>query len=724
MTLAERTQRLQTLLNKVSGSDGLESLSMPMPVGSGAGLESLELNPMLGTVNSAIEKLKTGAPLTPLEAFGLEAIVLPAKRPVVFVHNNVFDPLTMPDWTHLNTPEIHARLDPLLASIGRIELPCCPNIPYGGTGFVVGLNLLMTNRHVAKLFAEGVGSQITYHSGDAEVDFNREDGASENDHSFRLEISEVVLIHSFWDMALLRVANLTPSIVPLKLSITSPEELTDKDIAVVGYPAFDYRNDAAIQQQVFNGKYGVKRLQPGKARPIQRITSFENEVDAMTHDSSTLGGNSGSALIEVATGQVVGLHFAGEYLKANYAVPMCELARDARLIDAGLNFIASIPSNGNSPRDYAINIESGSDDLAGKDEPDNQGESGISVPIVMPITSGGTTVTVTIPIQLAISIGTATTAGPAPSQITPCSADNGVEKVPLIYPNMSARAGYQIDFLQLAGGLTVPLPQLTRAGEAVASRLDDGTPVLNYHHYSLVLHKQRRLALFTAANVDWRPEMRKLKGRKPTRKQLNGFENNEREDWITDPRVPLDHQLPDYFYTKDDGAFDKGHLVRRDDVAWGTTFNDMQKGNGDTYHTTNCSPQTAQFNRAKPRDFNWGALENLIQMETKTEKVCVFSGPVLDQTDRYFHGLLKGRTPVSIQIPARFWKIIVASADGQPQAFGFLLDQDLSAVELHTELAVPQAWRKLMCPLTQIQLLLHGLATLEPLLDWDQHKRM
>ena len=48
----------------------------------------------------------------------------------------------------------------------------------------------------------------------------------------------------------------------------------------------------------------------------------------MTHDASTLGGNSGSAIIDVDSGEVVALHFAGEYLKANYAVPMYELARD------------------------------------------------------------------------------------------------------------------------------------------------------------------------------------------------------------------------------------------------------------------------------------------------------------------------------------------------------------------------------------------------------------
>ena len=41
----------------------------------------------------------------------------------------------------------------------------------------------------------------------------------------------------------------------------------------------------------------------------------------MEHDASTLGGNSGSAVIDLETGEAVGLHFAGSYLQANYAVP-------------------------------------------------------------------------------------------------------------------------------------------------------------------------------------------------------------------------------------------------------------------------------------------------------------------------------------------------------------------------------------------------------------------
>ena len=40
--------------------------------------------------------------------------------------------------------------------------------------------------------------------------------------------------------------------------------------------------------------------------------------------------------------EVVALHFAGEYLKANYAVPTFELARDLRVSKLNLNFDGSV----------------------------------------------------------------------------------------------------------------------------------------------------------------------------------------------------------------------------------------------------------------------------------------------------------------------------------------------------------------------------------------------
>ena len=74
-----------------------------------------------------------------------------------------------------------------------------------------------------------------------------------------------------------------------------------------------------------------------------------------------------------------------------------------------------------------------------------------------------------------------------------------------------------------------------------------------------LLHSRQRIA----TRLGDRQEAM-LKGRKPTRRDLTGLGDFVIEKWATDPRIPEDHQLPDVFFTKDDGAWDKGHLVRRD----------------------------------------------------------------------------------------------------------------------------------------------------------------
>ncbi len=37
---------------------------------------------------------------------------------------------------------------------------------------------------------------------------------------------------------------------------------------------------------------------------------------------------------------------------------------------------------------------------------------------------------------------------------------------------------------------------------------------------------------------------------------------------------------------------------RREDVCWGKTYDEVRRANGDTYHTTNCTPQVAGFNQS------------------------------------------------------------------------------------------------------------------------------
>ena len=183
--------------------------------------------------------------------------------------------------------------------------------------------------------------QHGHRPGDAAVDFKHE-AFTETDNSSFFTVEDVTMIHPYWDMALLRVAGLSARYKPMTLSVARPEELDGRNVVVIGYPARDERNDMALQDRIFERVYNVKRLQPGKIRPRMRVRSFGNDVEAMVHDRSTLGGNSGSAIIDVETGHVIGLHFAGEYLKANYAVPSHELARDTRVLDAGVRFAGKV----------------------------------------------------------------------------------------------------------------------------------------------------------------------------------------------------------------------------------------------------------------------------------------------------------------------------------------------------------------------------------------------
>jgi endonuclease G len=205
---------------------------------------------------------------------------------------------------------------------------------------------MMTNRHVAEIFAQGVGTNhLQFHSGQsAVVDFYRENGRTESD---ALTVESVVMIHPYWDMALLRVRGLPARRLPLALSIVDPAGMTDREVVVVGYPGYDPTGDdefQRVQNRIFRGTYYVKRLQPGLLRVRQPVESYKRKVQAATHDSSTLGGNSGSAVLVLPQSaeepvEVIGLHFAGAYLVANYAVPTADLSQDSRIVDAGVNFI-------------------------------------------------------------------------------------------------------------------------------------------------------------------------------------------------------------------------------------------------------------------------------------------------------------------------------------------------------------------------------------------------
>jgi DNA/RNA endonuclease G (NUC1)/phospholipase C len=637
----ERLRRLRSMLNQVSGSS-LESLPRPASALEAAGLGD-------DHIDRGLEKLANGRldQIEPSEQFVLEAIVLPKVRPVVFITgDSTYEDLPDP-WQSLNAPPLKRRLGALFQCIGRVELPNSPLVPYAGTAFIAGNGRLITNRHVAQLFAQGLGTTISYRPGGSAIDFKRQKDTPESD-SHPLTVEGVELIHPYWDMAILKVAGL-PSGQMLSLSAKTPEALVDSDVIVVGYPARDSRNDLKVQDEVFKGVYNVKRLQPGKVRPRAKIQSFETLVNAMTHDASTLGGNSGSAVIDVSTGEIVSLHFGGIYLKANYAVPMYELARDPR-VASKLNFDGQVSST--TDFDAAWQRTQSSETPAPRPKP------GPATPAVTTSARAATaSTTFQIPVTVSVTVGSPVPSG---AQAGETPAGEAVEEAVVIDQDYSTRHGYDPNFLD---GLAVPLPKISAGMKKDTAVVRDeeqkhGDPFeLTYFNYSVYMNKKRRTAWFSAANVDGdqRPNIGKRSG----------------DRWYRDTRIDPSEQLDQKAF---EPGIDRGHLTRREDTAWGPDAESALASNNDTFHFTNCSLQASAFNRGKDR---WQGLEQfLLEQHAKKDhrRMTVITGPVFSDKDPVYRN---EKMDQSVRCPLEFWKVcVLIRQDGSPSATAFVLGQD------------------------------------------------
>ncbi len=257
----------------------------------------------------------------------LEAIVRLTGRPPLLVENDdvkVGDDLgALPAET---TGLIH-RASPLVKSVGRVQF-FNHELSWGGTGWVVDAagadRFVVTNRHVAAevcthlstgraVFARSRTSGVRY---GAALDFNSDPDATPK-MSPRAPVTAIVYLadDAAADVALLRISVAVGQgdALPPPLSLAAHEAKQDELVALVGYPAYDTRNDANAMGRYFRHLYDVKRFAPG-------LIMQTAEAGVIRHDCTSLGGNSGSPLISLESRKVVGLHFAGVYGVENSAV--------------------------------------------------------------------------------------------------------------------------------------------------------------------------------------------------------------------------------------------------------------------------------------------------------------------------------------------------------------------------------------------------------------------
>jgi hypothetical protein len=108
---------------------------------------------------------------------------------------------------------------------------------------------------------------------------------------------------------------------PLALSTKLDPLAADSNLYVMGYPARPLNEVAEVLMKVFLDEYFVKRFAPGLVERALDDVDDGGLKRVFTHDASTLGGNSGSCVVEflVQGRAVVGLHFGGVARSENFA---------------------------------------------------------------------------------------------------------------------------------------------------------------------------------------------------------------------------------------------------------------------------------------------------------------------------------------------------------------------------------------------------------------------
>ncbi|SMP20351.1 phospholipase D-like domain-containing protein [Flavobacterium hercynium] len=362
--------------------------------------------------NSVNESLK-GTLISPLksivtEEHSEESIILSHLRPVMLIRDNKIVPeFSGPDSTVWKERlfEKSSILDQVIPAIGRIEVNRNAVYKWVGTGWLVDHNIIITNRHVAQVFCNNK-DKFTFKAGypdglqSSQIDFLEE---SSRNVSLEYEIENVIWISENTqddpDVAFLKI-RIKPGGPALPKPLLLAGKISEGEVVVtVGYPARDPNiPDQDLVLRIFGNVYDKKRLAPGE------ITSIDSTT--ITHDCSTLGGNSGSPVIVLSTGEVAGLHFAGLYMKENFAVPASKIRE---LLDK--------LHQGTLPR------------MNTNQHPANESEKSIQNPSVTPnsLPMKSYTFEVNIPIKVTVEVGNPALPGlTAPQSDTKASYEQAV----------------------------------------------------------------------------------------------------------------------------------------------------------------------------------------------------------------------------------------------------------------------------------------------------------
>ncbi|WP_226575497.1 DNA/RNA non-specific endonuclease [Acuticoccus sediminis] len=396
----------------------------------------------------------------------------------------------------------------------------------------------------------------------------------------------------------------TTAFPPLEIDLDAAALELNGFVCLVGFPENDSRLPRTFMQALL-GKTGGghKRIMPGRVvtlpKPGAPRTFSAFDRNAITVDASTSGGTAGAPLIDLRTGRLAGVNFGGAWQnikdgKFAYSIPIAwlfpnePLQAELRNGPAALTLDTFADRVGAQPREIEVAAAAAPEVPVGVRpetgaEPDETGTADIVI-AADPMTTGG--------------------------------YDTGFLTVP------------------------VPLPHLVDTGAGQPSA------PLDYVHHTVVMNVDRRLAYFSAENIDPGQLVRLRR---------------DRDRFVPDGRIPDDWQPDGALFAGND--LDRGQLTPRGNVAWGDEET-ARNASASSFMYTNVTPQHADVNRR-----SWKQLEDEVLniLLSRGAKGTIFSGPVFRADDLAYRGF---------KLPRGFWKILVAEVDGGMYTAAFVVRQE------------------------------------------------
>lgn len=558
-------------------------------------------------------------------------------------------------------------------SIARIQIRRPDGIRYGwGTGFLIAPQVLITNNHVIpdSQWAANSEAQFEY-----EIDINDEPTGPT---IFQLDPQKLFYTSKELDFT---VVSVTPH--------TDDKQRTLSDFGWL--PLLD------IPGKLFEGEWLTIIQHPSGER--KQLCVRENQLlkrtdNVLWYSTDTLGGSSGSPVYN-NDWFVVALHHSGVPEKRNGRIQTVDGQNfDPRTMDESrIKWLANegirasritqtlkqvLPTHPLLQPLFSATPESAriGSKLIGKTQL-KQAQPTLTLPlkernsIVM---SQDNLQTISIPLQITLQIsapdGTTVGAVEAPgtvalrenavlleerSQRSTSPGDRPASFDAPFDSNYDNRKGYDPDFLDAEHRISLPKlsPALLRDVTFLINPKDGKDSkeyVLKYQNYSVVMHRKRRFAIYSAANVSFA-------GRFMMRRP--------RDMWRLDPRIPAEAQVGEFYYARN--KFDRGHLTRREDLEFGDNPKTALASAGDTMHFTNCTPQQARFNQGKEL---WQGIErHLLEKAVVADhfNAQVITGPIFDDSDPEYK---------QVQYPLQYWKVVAAlNESGKLFASAYLASQ-------------------------------------------------